>query len=116
MSQSRVSLVLEGPSSDVMEVVSLALSGNLIQSLNQEAPTVTIKTAPVHRQNGSNGRFKVGDRVKVLRTDRANYDVEANQVGRVLLVPGGRGRHAPVIAWDNGTEGKCAPSMLKKIY
>lgn len=109
-STTRVALVLEGDNADVMDVVSLALAGGVIVSMEQHAVVASAADELAARRSKL-PEVAVGDRV-VARVRNSMYGITKGDVGVVGVM---RGKQAPIIRWENGREARCAISLLTKI-
>jgi len=74
-SKQQVTLVLRGAAADIMDVVQLALAGNLIASMQQDNGVAPhdVNAAHVRRTNKTERHWSVGQKVRVVQQVKSQY-------------------------------------------
>lgn len=115
--QVRVNLVVEGPLSEVMEIVGLALQEGLLKRFDQDEDVVHVGDVPKFLQARSTRKarhFQVGDYVKA-RGASEKYGLHGGEQGTVSKVYFNGHRSRVQVRWDDNTESDVGGSILEIV-
>lgn len=113
--QIRVRLVLEGSLDEVMDVVGLAMAGNLMKEYSVDEDHIPVRDVEEFMNpKRVTRRFQKGDRV-VVNGAHLKYGVLGGEVGTVMHVYY-HGRKSKVqVRWDDNHESDIGGSCLEVL-
>jgi hypothetical protein len=111
----RVNLTIEGTTEEVMDVVGLAMAGNILKEYHVDEDHIQVRdAADFINPNRRRRSFEVGDRVR-FNGAAAKYGMHGGEIGTItnVLMTGRRSKVA--VRWDDNTENEVGGSYLTVV-